>query len=272
MAKTQSRFICQNCGAEYRKWTGRCDGCGLASDLENSGATAVYYAYFVGYGGHDAGLPDCNVGGPPNLCSDGAGWIKQNRGRLLSWYEEYARLTYQASPNKGVVWLLEGDFIQYTYEEQNDPLSISELSELTTDIVCAIKTNEPNAAVAINHSAWIREPRMGDYFDAMPMDLIDMVWTTGMGNLEQGYLNESDSYGCTDCTYAYLSERAGGKKILADTSFGASQASDSWTGIGAEILNQRIADGVIAANVTSPPGDYQSRIDGLASQLSSTCQ
>jgi len=34
VAKTQSRFTCQNCGAEYRKWTGRCDGCGEWNSIE----------------------------------------------------------------------------------------------------------------------------------------------------------------------------------------------------------------------------------------------
>ena len=28
MAKTQTRFICQQCGADYPKWAGRCDACG----------------------------------------------------------------------------------------------------------------------------------------------------------------------------------------------------------------------------------------------------
>lgn len=28
MAKTQTQFICQSCGAVYRKWQGRCDDCG----------------------------------------------------------------------------------------------------------------------------------------------------------------------------------------------------------------------------------------------------
>jgi hypothetical protein len=37
-------------------------------------------------------------------------------------------------------------------------------------------------------------------------------------------------------------------------------------------LNQRIADGVIVANVTSPPSDYQTRISTLEPQLSSTCR
>ncbi|MDP2700037.1 DNA repair protein RadA [Thalassospira sp.] len=33
MAKTQTRFICQNCGAEHPKWTGRCDACGEWNSL-----------------------------------------------------------------------------------------------------------------------------------------------------------------------------------------------------------------------------------------------
>ena len=28
MARAQSRYICQECGTEHRKWAGRCDGCG----------------------------------------------------------------------------------------------------------------------------------------------------------------------------------------------------------------------------------------------------
>ncbi len=28
MARAQTRFICQECGAEHRKWAGRCEGCG----------------------------------------------------------------------------------------------------------------------------------------------------------------------------------------------------------------------------------------------------
>lgn len=28
MAKVRSQFVCQNCGASYPKWTGRCDNCG----------------------------------------------------------------------------------------------------------------------------------------------------------------------------------------------------------------------------------------------------
>ncbi|HJX52933.1 MAG TPA: hypothetical protein VJ801_09225 [Polyangia bacterium] len=85
------------------------------------------------------------------------------------------------------------------------------------------------------------------------------------------YLNTGDSYNRSDGTYAYLYQLTG-KPMLVDTSFGASRASDSWTTAGVTNLNQRIAEGVIAANVTSPPSDYQTRISTLEPQLSSTCR
>jgi DNA repair protein RadA/Sms len=33
MARLQLRFVCQECGAAYPKWTGRCDGCGAWNSL-----------------------------------------------------------------------------------------------------------------------------------------------------------------------------------------------------------------------------------------------
>src|SRR5688572_18517063 len=28
MAKSRTQFVCQNCGASYQKWTGKCENCG----------------------------------------------------------------------------------------------------------------------------------------------------------------------------------------------------------------------------------------------------
>jgi hypothetical protein len=190
-------------------------------------------------------------------------------------YANYARQTHTASPNKSVVWLLEGDFIQYTYAEQTSALTMAELGSLTLDIVCAIKSNQPTAAVALNHSTWIRNPQMSNYFNAMrtsgALDILDLVWTTGMGNVSGGYFNDGDARNRSDGTYTYLSTLTG-KRILVDTSFGATSMDDSWTGIPVATLDQRIADGVVAVNVTEPPGDYQTRIAGLTPQLSSVCR
>ncbi len=46
MAKNRSQFICQNCGASYSKWTGRCENCGEWNTLveqiaETQGKSAV---------------------------------------------------------------------------------------------------------------------------------------------------------------------------------------------------------------------------------------
>jgi hypothetical protein len=257
---------------------GACDGCGLARTLQSANARTVYYAYFIGYQAAAAGYGDCNTDSDgQNLCSHGASWIKSNRQRIIDMYANYARLTNTASPNKGVVWLLEGDFIQYTYADQTSPLTMTELGTLTSDIVCAIKTNEPNAAVALNHSTWIRNPQMTNYFTAMPMSIVDLVWTTGMGDVASGSFNDGDARNRSDGTYAYLRTLTG-KKIVVDTSFGTTRMDDSWTDIPVATLNQRVADGVVAVNITTAgtstlsDATYQSRIGTLGPQISPVCQ
>jgi len=224
-----------------------------------------------------AGYGDCNTDHDGmNLCTHGATWIKSNRQRIIDMYANYARLTNTATPNKGVVWLLEGDFIQYTYADQMSPLTMAELGSLTNDIVCAIKGAEPNAAVAINHSTRIRNPQMSSYFNAMPMSIIDLVWTTGMGDVTGGSFNDGDARNRSDGTYTYLHTLTN-KRIVVDTSFGTTRMDDSWTDIPVATLNQRIADGVLAVNVTTAGSStlsdatYQSRITALGPQLSSVC-
>lgn len=40
MAKTRTQFICQNCGASYPKWTGKCDNCGEWNTLVEQAAAS----------------------------------------------------------------------------------------------------------------------------------------------------------------------------------------------------------------------------------------
>jgi hypothetical protein len=81
---------------------------------------------------------------------------------------------------------------------------------------------------------------------------------------------DADTYNAATARYQHLHDITG-LGILVDTSFGASQASDSWSGIDARELDQRIAEGVIAVNVTEPPEDYRSRLEGR-DNLAPTCQ
>src|SRR5687768_3081778 len=46
MAKTRTQFICQNCGASYPKWSGKCENCGEWNTLveqapQSGGKSAV---------------------------------------------------------------------------------------------------------------------------------------------------------------------------------------------------------------------------------------
>ncbi len=53
MVKTRSQFICQQCGATYQKWVGRCENCGqwnslVEQTIESSGSSAVARASHSG--------------------------------------------------------------------------------------------------------------------------------------------------------------------------------------------------------------------------------
>jgi hypothetical protein len=63
-----------------------------------------------------------------------------------------------------------------------------------------------------------------------------------------------------------------GRKLLVDTSFGLSGMGDTWASASASVLNQRIADGVIAANVTMPPATYVSTVENLGRGLNAICK
>src|SRR6266511_3416888 len=46
MAKLKTQFICQNCGASYPKWTGKCENCGewntlVEQEVASSGKSVV---------------------------------------------------------------------------------------------------------------------------------------------------------------------------------------------------------------------------------------
>jgi len=150
----------------------------------------TYYSYLIGYYGHANALPDQNCCGTscttctatqPNL-STGAAYLLLgdptganapcgstttfcDKNLIVEAYAYYAQQTYKAWPTKPFVWLIEGDFIQYTDTTQvasltsttgaSAALSYAQLGQLAALIASAIKTNMPNAVVAFDDSAWI---------------------------------------------------------------------------------------------------------------------
>jgi len=260
------------------KWVGyernidsTCDGCGWLDRFTGS-VVPVYIAYFIAYQANiGAGLGDCNLDfDGNNLCTGGAQWIRDNRQRVLAMYESYARRSYARHPNGPVVWLLEPDFSQYAEPTQRNALSLPEIGQLATDIVCAIKSNMPNAVIAFNHSTWLRGNQLTALWNALPLDLTDLIHVTSAADVPGGYFNNGDANNRQDGTFRFLNQLTG-KPLVVDTSFGITTMGDSWSTATPATLNARIADGVVAVLVEPAPNDYQARINGFRGQLSSTC-
>jgi hypothetical protein len=254
-----------------------CNGCNWLRQLASTNLIPAYYAYFIGFYGHMNNLPDQNQApNAANLATGGAALIKANRAKVISMYTWYAQQTHTAWPTKPLVWLLEGDFVQYTATSQGSPLTMAELGQLAADIATAIKTNMPNAVVAINHSTWNADAVTNDFWNAMKTACAsyDMVWTSGAATTS-GYFDNattSTTYNAKTAKYSYVHSLTG-RTIFVDTSFGASAMGDTWTTAGAATINARIADGVIAANVTTPPSNYQTAIGAIgALSLGAGCQ
>ena len=251
-----------------------CSGCNwLTSRVASSNLIPIYYAYMIGFYGHSNGLPDQNLApNGANLATGGAALIKANRAKVVDMYARYAQQTYAVWSSKPLVWFLEGDFMQYSETSQGSPLTMDELGQLAADITCAIKTNMPNAVVAINHTTWNANDETNRFWTAMKRANYDLVWTTGVG--DNGNFIEAAGtpsyYNAQTATYAYVHTFTG-KKIAVDTSYGASSMSDSWSNLNAAALNAHIGNGVIGVNISNnAPSNYQQLIQGLGT-LASTC-
>jgi hypothetical protein len=248
-----------------------CNGCTLAGNLASSTTIPAFYAYTAAYQGHVAlshgwssDLPDCNVGGPPNLCTDGAAFILANYDIIINAYAQYAKAVYNAAPTKAAIWLIEGDISQYTNSGQQvapGPMTWAQLGKFAGDITCAIKSNQPSAMVYVNHSYWLSTSTTTAMFNAMPNSILDGLWMGG--SPATAYLVPSN----TAVTYSWLHTLTGLPLYVGGQ--GASQPN--WVSATATDLNSRISDGVIAADIDPMPSNAQTLIAGFATTLNSTC-
>ena len=256
-----------------------CNGCTWLGKFASTNLVPVYYAYIIGYYAHANGIVDgnqCPSSNPncPNLTNDGASFVKAHRSSIISAYADYAKRSYAVWPTKPIVWLLEGDFVQFTDSAQTTPLTMAEVAQLAGDITCAIKSNMPNAVVAINHSTWNSNDVTNSYWNAMKTAGVkyDFAWTTGVAN-SNGFFNTgvtASTYNGSTATYSYL-HQVSGKRIFVDDGCGGNTNED-WSPATAATLNARIASGVMAfSHCASLGSNYQSLIKTLAPQLSSTC-
>jgi len=251
----------------------------LRDKVASTSLVPVYYGYIIGYYAHANGIVDgnqCPTSNPncPNLTKDGASFVKAHRSTIIQAYANYAKQSYAVWPTKPLVWLLEGDFVQFSNSGQSSPLTMTEVAQLAADITCAIKGNMPNAVVGINHSTWNTNDVTNSYWGAMKSVGVkyDFAWTTGVAN-SNGFFNTgvtTSTYNGSTATYAYL-HQVSGQKILVDDGCGGNTAED-WAPASVATLNARIASGVMAFNhCANLESNYQSQIAALKPQLTSTC-
>ena len=120
----------------------------------------------------------------------------------------------------------------------------------------------------MNHSPWIANDIATSFWNAMPMDVIDLVWVQGPGN-QDAFVN-AGTYNSLTSNYKWLFQTTG-RKIMAETSYANASQDDRWTSTTAANINARITNGVIGVLVNNPHTDYQTRIDALNPSLNSTC-
>ena len=256
-----------------------CSGCDWIKNsiAPTNSLIPVYYAYMIGFLGHANGYVDgnqCPAAQPncPNLTTDGATLIRSKRSRIVQAYATYAKQTHEAWPTKPLVWLLEGDFIQYAGSSQSNPLTMAELIQLAADITCAIKSNMPNAVVAVDHSVWNPDQVTKDFWNAMKAVNYDMVWTTGVAN-NNGYIPADtgpSAYNAATAKYSVVHQLTG-KPILVDDGCGA-ETNEDWSKGSASLINSLISSGVIAfTHCGHLESNYPSLITALEPQLSSAC-
>lgn len=155
----------------------------------------VYYAYFIAFKASvHAGLGDCNTDSDGhNLCNEGAQWIRENYDYIMDIYDSYASMTVTIwGTGRPFIWLIDPDFIQYTYEEQTQPLTMTELASLANDIIDTVKNRMPNAVISMFHATWTYG--VADYWSYFDLSRIDMINTTGMAD-QDGYFNDGDAAG-----------------------------------------------------------------------------
>jgi hypothetical protein len=243
-----------------------CDQCGwLKSTMADATQVPALIAYIIGYYGHALGYADGNQNpNGPNLtnsmgpvllgvdnasCPSGTICSTNLVVKAYAWYAQQVYAAYK----KPILWLMEGDFIQYSVEGSSSGLSYDQLGQLAAQITLAVKCNDPSAIVAWNYSTWISTTERDSYFAAVNSNVAtlgtsyEMVFTTGVG---------SSANAGTGTTWEQLYTAAGNKPIYSDESFGLSAAGDSWANQSAATIDARIAGHVAAVNITTATPAY----------------
>ena len=117
----------------------------------------VFYAYITAFAArYYMNLDDCDKNPAKSLCRQGANFIRKYRKTVIDIYKQHSsKIASYMGKNGFVVFLIEPDFYQYygNKKQQNGPMKGEEMASFFNEIVSAIKSNLPNAAISWDISA-----------------------------------------------------------------------------------------------------------------------
>lgn len=227
--------------------------------------TVVYYSYIIAKA---AALGDADVGG--KLGTEGAQWLRNNFSSVKTYYKDFAQATAAKvnSTHLSTIWLLEPDFYQYASSGQNpSPLTFAQAGEYLSQLIDIIKTELPDAMIAIDISPWIADQNnTQSWYAAMPCSKATFLYTSGGISLANNASIKSEN----KMTWQAASSAAK-MGIIADCGYGAGGASTGHNAAWDVVSNltARIADGVVAITQKNPDALWGNTITTIRTQLAS---
>jgi hypothetical protein len=223
----------------------------------------IYSAIIASTARRDLGLADCGAG-IPNLCEQGAKYIRDKKSRIMGQYDKYITgVKHSFGTTDPVIWLMEPDFYRYCEgSQEGGALSGQDAGNFMHEIVAKIKASLPNAAVSMDISPWISD--QSNWLGSFQMDDFAFLNTSG-GQTEaaSGLIRKADP-----ASWKGMHDLVK-KCIIADDGYAAGGFSGghdpSWDDVNN--LNARISDGLIAITQANPKSDWAGTIKTIRPQL-----
>jgi hypothetical protein len=231
---------------------------------KSSNKTPVLYSSIIAYTArNDLGLKDCSVG-TPNLCEQGANFIRTKKSRIMEQYDKYIMgVKTKFGTIDPIIWLMEPDYYQYCEGNQDGGvLSGQDAGQLMHGLAAKIKATLPNAVISMDISPWVQN--QSGWFGNFQMDDFTYMNTSG----GQTDAQSNSIRGSNPTTWKGIHDLTT-KCIIADDGYATSGSSSghdpTWDDVNN--LKNRMSDGVIAITQANPKSDWATTIKTIRSQL-----
>jgi hypothetical protein len=232
--------------------------------------TPVVVAYIIAFAAkRDLKIDDCNVS-QNNLCKKGAGYIRNNRTKILTIYTNYAKgIASSYGTAKPVIWCMEPDYSQYTESmQEGGGISYADAGKLMDDILATIKKELPKSMFSMDISPWKDTTWQNTWYTALNVAQNFSFVSTSGGSSKAASTFISDDWAANLPKWAWVLKRWQ-KPVIADAGYGVNGSGTghdaNWDNV--TNLKARIADGVIGISQYNPKSDWATTIKSIRSQL-----